>query len=65
LNAAGFCGFEDWRLPNVKELQSIVDYTRSPSTTGSAAIDPVFNAPVITDEAGDSIRIYNLVRLVR
>jgi len=24
----------DWRLPNAKELHSIVDYTRSPDTTG-------------------------------
>jgi hypothetical protein len=35
-------GFADWRLPNAKELQSIVDYTRSPQTTNSAAIDPIF-----------------------
>jgi len=47
-------GHEDWRLPNAKELQSIVDYTRSPSTTGSAAIDPVFNATSITNEAGNT-----------
>lgn len=47
-------GHTDWRLPNAKELQSIVDYTRSPSTTGSAAIDPVFNCTQIINEAGDT-----------
>ena len=40
----GYAGYSDWRLPNVKELQSLVDYSRSPATTGSAAIDPVFEA---------------------
>lgn len=35
-------GHDDWRLPNAKELQSLVDYTRSPATTGTAAIEPVF-----------------------
>lgn len=44
----------DWRLPNAKELQSIVDYTRSPDTTNSAAIDPIFNTTSITNEAGQS-----------
>ena len=29
-NAEKYLGHDDWRLPNAKELQSIVDYTRSP-----------------------------------
>lgn len=44
--------FSDWRLPNAKELQSIVEYTRSPDTTQSAAMDPVFQATSIPNEAG-------------
>ncbi len=51
-NAAGYLGYSDWRLPNAKELQSIVDYTRSPDTTGSAAINPLFSCTTITNEGG-------------
>jgi uncharacterized protein DUF1566 len=38
LNAANFAGRNDWRLPNVKELQSIVDYENFPP-----AVAPAFN----------------------
>ncbi len=53
-NDAKYLGYSDWRLPNVKELQSIVDYSRSPDTTNSAAIDPLFKATSITNEAGET-----------
>ena len=52
-NAENYLGYSDWRLPNAKELHSILDYTRSPQTTNSAAIDPVFTCTTITDEGGD------------
>ncbi|MDA3936067.1 MAG: DUF1566 domain-containing protein, partial [Actinomycetota bacterium] len=52
-NAESYLGYNDWRLPNVKELQSIVDYTRAPGATDSAAIDPVFECTPITNEAGE------------
>lgn len=42
-NAEKYLGHADWRLPNAKELQSIVDYTRSP------AIDPVFQITRLSD----------------
>ncbi len=42
-----YSGYDDWRLPNAKELQSIVDYTRAPDarkrTQRGPAIDPIFD----------------------
>ena len=37
-NGIGFAGYNDWRIPNAKELQSIVDYGRF-----NLAVDPAFN----------------------
>ncbi len=46
-------GHSDWRLPNAKELQSIVDYTRAPDVTYSPAIDPLFKTTGIADPEGN------------
>ncbi len=52
MNSRNYRGHSDWRVPNAKELQSIVDYNRSPLSTSSAAIDPIFNVSTIKDESG-------------
>ena len=55
-NKANYLGHNDWRLPNSKELQSLVDYTRSPYATSPAnvgpAINSMFNCTAITNAGG-------------
>ena len=52
-NKEKYLGHDDWRLPNAKELQSIVDYTLAPQATEAArrgpAIDPVFRISKLAD----------------
>ena len=53
-NSATTADYADWRLPNAKELQSIIDYTRSPDTDSQAAIDPLFNSTSFVNEEGET-----------
>jgi hypothetical protein len=60
-NAENHLGHNDWRLPQVKELQGVVDYTRAPAAvygwgTPGAAIDPRFNITSIP--SSDSYKEY-------
>lgn len=52
MNQKNYLGYSDWRLPDAKELHSIVDYTRSPQMDESAAISPIFQISTIQGEDG-------------
>lgn len=45
-------GRTDWRVPSIKELHSLVDYTRSPQISSSPSIDPMFHTSQITQSDG-------------
>jgi hypothetical protein len=47
LNAASFAGHTDWRVPNINELQSVVNFGR-----GDPAIDPIFSSGCVSGCSG-------------
>lgn len=50
-NSENYLGHGDWHLPDAKELQSLVDYSRSPDATASPAIDLLFQLSAMDQTA--------------
>lgn len=54
-NTANYLGHNDWRLPNAKELHSLVNYANAPDFNAKPAIDTAFfTCTGITNENGDT-----------
>lgn len=54
-NTESYLGHADWRLPNAKELQGLLDYRHAPDYDGLPAIDTAFfSCSPIVNENGDA-----------
>ena len=54
-NSANYLGHNDWRMPSIKELQSILDYSHAPDYDGLPAINTAFfNCTPTINEAGQA-----------
>ena len=51
-NKENYLGHSDWRVPDAKELQSIVDYSNAPQFNNQPAIDEIFDTTSIIREDG-------------
>jgi len=66
VTATGLGGYNDWRLPTIDELQTIVDLTVPGCGSGSPCIDPIFGPTVAssycssTTFAGNSSRVWSI-----
>ncbi len=59
MNEENFLGYSDWRVPDIKELQSLGDYDKSPIVTGTPSMNELFYCtPIINYFEDDDYGFY-------